>query len=134
MFCPAVSKNLGHSNGNMIRLDFHKCRNADRHHPRVRPARCDNSNASDIQSEDFRADRTPSPQPEPDAQYTYSYDAQRGPSEGSQVLGVALAKAVDKYETKATEKLVKTEYEIVDEEKEDSGHSSTSVEDDFELV
>ena len=72
--------------------------------------------------------------PEPDAGYTYSYDAPRGPGKGSQVLGIALAKAVEKFETKATEKLIKEEYEVVGSEKEESHAGYTADDDDFELV
>ena len=72
--------------------------------------------------------------PEPDAGYTYSYDAFTGPGKGSQILGQALAKAVEKYETKATEKLVKDEYEIVGKEKEDVHAGYNADEDDYELV
>ncbi|KAL9635942.1 MAG: hypothetical protein Q9164_003141, partial [Protoblastenia rupestris] len=72
--------------------------------------------------------------PEPDAGYTYSYDAPTGPGKGSQVLGQALAKAVEKFETKATEKLVKDEYEVVRKDKEDVPAGYTLVEDDYELV
>lgn len=72
--------------------------------------------------------------PEPDAGYTYSYDAPRGPGKGSQLLGIALAKAVEKFETKATEKLVKEEYEVVDNKKEDTHAGYAADDDDFELV
>ncbi|KAG8530040.1 uncharacterized protein KY384_005522 [Bacidia gigantensis] len=70
----------------------------------------------------------------PDSALTYSYDNKRGANKGSQILGQAIARAVEKYETKATEKLIKEEYEIVGHEK-DQGHSATSTdEDDFELL
>lgn len=72
--------------------------------------------------------------PEPDAAYTYSYDAPTGPSKGSSILGQALAKAVEKFETKETEKLVKNEYEVVAHDKEEVGAGYTADEDDFELV
>ena len=72
--------------------------------------------------------------PEPDAGYTYSFDAARGPSKGSQILGMALARAVDKFETKATEKLVKEEYEVVAKESDDSHTGYAADEDDFELI
>ena len=72
--------------------------------------------------------------PEPDAGYTYSFDAARGPSRGSQILGLALAKAVDKFETKATEKLVKDEYEVVAKENDDAHTGYAADEDDFELI
>ena len=72
--------------------------------------------------------------PEPDSGYTYSYDAPRGPGKGSQVLGIALAKAVEKFETKATEKLIKEEYEVVGSEKQETHAGYTADDDDFELV
>ncbi|KAF6221754.1 hypothetical protein HO133_001722 [Letharia lupina] len=72
--------------------------------------------------------------PELDAGYTYSYDAPRGPGKGSQILGIALAKAVEKFETKAMEKLVKEEYEVVGNEKEDTHAGYAADDDDFELV
>ena len=72
--------------------------------------------------------------PEPDAGYTYSFDAPCGPSKGSQILGIALTKAVDKFETKATEKLIKEEYEVVAKEKEDAHTGYAADEDDFELI
>ncbi|KAL9102087.1 MAG: hypothetical protein Q9163_002736 [Psora crenata] len=77
--------------------------------------------------------RDASAAPEPDAGYTYSYDAVTGPAKGSQILGQALAKAVEKFETKATEKLVKDEYEVVRMDKEDhTGYIAD--EDGYELV
>lgn len=72
--------------------------------------------------------------PEPDAGYTYSYDASRGPGKGSEILSMALAKAVEKFETKATEKLVKDEYEVVSADKEEAHTGYAADEDDFELV
>lgn len=71
--------------------------------------------------------------PEPDAGISYSFDAPRGPQQGSQILSMALAKAVEKFEVKATEKLVKDEYEVVGMEKEDPD-DCVACEDDFELV
>lgn len=55
----------------------------------------------------------PSAAPAPDAEVAYSYDAKQGPSHGSQVLGVALEKAVAKFENNETEKLVRDEYEVL---------------------
>ena len=72
--------------------------------------------------------------PEPDTGYTYSYDAARGPGKGSQILGQAITKAVERFETRATEKLVKDEYEVVRKGKEDARAGYTADEDDYELV
>jgi len=53
--------------------------------------------------------------PEPDADITYSFDAPKGPTHGSTVLSTALAKAVERFENTVTEKLVKEEYEVLDD-------------------
>ncbi|EMF11411.1 uncharacterized protein SEPMUDRAFT_150348 [Sphaerulina musiva SO2202] len=72
----------------------------------------DDSSASN--SDEY--DETPSPPV--DAGVTYSFDAARSPSKGSQILNVALAKAVEKFEERETVKLVKSEYEMLDAEGE----------------
>jgi hypothetical protein len=79
-----------------------------------------------------------------DAEVTYSFDAPVGPRGGSQLLGIALAKAVEKFETNETERIVNEEYEVLDELGESKptnkkkGRSSDikvkDLEDDFELV
>ncbi|KAF2712365.1 hypothetical protein K504DRAFT_464459 [Pleomassaria siparia CBS 279.74] len=56
----------------------------------------------------------PSAAPAPDAEITYSYDAERGPSHGSQILGQALAQAIERFEVRQTDKLIKEEYEVLD--------------------
>lgn len=56
----------------------------------------------------------PSAAPAPDADITYSFDAERGPNHGSQILGLALAKAIERYEVRQTDKLIKEEYEVLD--------------------
>ncbi|EME76937.1 uncharacterized protein MYCFIDRAFT_71161 [Pseudocercospora fijiensis CIRAD86] len=61
-------------------------------------------------------DETPSPPV--DAGVTYSFDAVRSPTKGSQILNVALAKAVEKFEERETVKLVKSEYELLDSDGE----------------
>lgn len=61
------------------------------------------------------------PSPPADAGVMYSFDASRGPSHGSQILNVALAKAVEKFEEKETVRLVKNEYDIIDSEGESVG-------------
>ena len=73
----------------------------------------DMSFASDESSADEDVEH-PSAAPAPDAEIAYSYDAARGPSHGSQILHHALDKAVERFETKETEKLVKNEYEVLD--------------------
>ncbi|KAF2019709.1 hypothetical protein BU24DRAFT_125784 [Aaosphaeria arxii CBS 175.79] len=52
--------------------------------------------------------------PAPDAEITYSYDATRGPSQGSQILGQALAQAIERFEDRQTDTLIKREYEVLD--------------------
>lgn len=55
----------------------------------------------------------PSVAPVPDAGVTYSFDAEQGPNHGSQVLGQALAKAIETFEVRQTDKLIKEEYEVL---------------------
>jgi len=50
----------------------------------------------------------------PDAEIAYSFDAARGPSHGSQILGHALDQAIQRFETKETDKLIKNEYEVLE--------------------
>lgn len=78
--------------------------------------------------------REASAAPEPDAGITYSFDAVHGPNSGGQILSMALAKAVEKYETQATEKLVMAEYEVVGNEKEETGTGYAADDSDFELI
>lgn len=59
------------------------------------------------------------PSTAPDAEIAYSFDASRGPSHGSQILTLALDKAVERFETKETDKLIKNEYEVLDLESEE---------------
>jgi len=65
----------------------------------------------------FSSDHAPSenlPTAPVDAGVMYSYDASRGPSHGSQILKVALAKAVERFEEKETVRLVRNEYDVLD--------------------
>ncbi|KAL8917724.1 MAG: hypothetical protein Q9208_007776 [Pyrenodesmia sp. 3 TL-2023] len=78
--------------------------------------------------------REASAAPEPDAGVAYSYDAPNGPNKGGQILSMALAKAVEKYETQATEKLIMTEYEVVGNEKEETSTGYAADDSDFELI
>lgn len=59
--------------------------------------------------------------PAPDAGVMYSFDAKRSPSQGSQILNSALAKAVERFEERETAKLVKNEYDVLDSEGESMG-------------
>jgi len=59
--------------------------------------------------------------PAPDAGVMYSFDANRSPSQGSQILNTALAKAVERFEERETVKLVKNEYDVLDSEGESMG-------------
>lgn len=59
-------------------------------------------------------DEVVSPAQPVDAGVAYSFDAARSPSKGSQILNVALAKAVEKFEERETVKLVKSEYDVLD--------------------
>ncbi|KAF2457750.1 hypothetical protein BDY21DRAFT_275687, partial [Lineolata rhizophorae] len=49
---------------------------------------------------------------------TYSFDAPRGPGHGSTVLSSALSQAIERFENKATDKLVADEYEVLNKEGE----------------
>ncbi|KAL8862328.1 MAG: hypothetical protein Q9178_001337 [Gyalolechia marmorata] len=91
----------------------------------------DNSVSDSSAEEDVRES---SAAPEPDAGITYSYDAAHGPNQGGQILSMALAKAVEKYETQATEKLVMEEYEVVGNEKDDGSTGYAADDGDFELI
>ncbi|KAK3058424.1 hypothetical protein LTS18_011322 [Coniosporium uncinatum] len=59
------------------------------------------------------ASAAPEPVSEP-----VSYDVNRAPTQGSHILSIALAKAVDRFESAQTDKLVKNEYEVLDNEGE----------------
>ncbi len=76
------------------------------------------------------------PGPEPDAGITYSFDAARGPGKGSQILSLALAKAVETFEVKETDRIVKDEYEVLDSDgepvKRGRAAKKTKPEEDYE--
>lgn len=71
----------------------------------------DMASASDDSSADEDVDH---PSTAPDAEIAYSFDATRGPSHGSQILNRALEQAIERFETKETDKLIKNEYEVLD--------------------
>jgi hypothetical protein len=54
----------------------------------------------------------------PDAQVAYSFDADRSPNKGSQILSVALDQAVERFENKETERILKDEYLVLDSDGE----------------
>jgi hypothetical protein len=64
------------------------------------------------------------PSAAPDAEIAYSFDAHRGPSHGSQILNRALEQAIERFETKETDKLIKNEYEVLDIDADDEGPST----------
>jgi len=66
------------------------------------------------------------PSTAPDADIAYSYDAYRGPSLGSQILNHALDKAIERFETKATDTLIKNEYEVLDMDADDESPGTRS--------
>jgi len=68
-----------------------------------------------------------------DSEVMYSYDLQ-GPSDGADVLSNAVMQAVKRYENKRTEQLVKNEYDLVLDGKDDELAYAGDAEDDFELV
>lgn len=73
----------------------------------------------------------------PDADIAYSYDAASGPTQGRDIFSMAVNKAVERFETKETEKLVKNEYDVLDRkdfEEEDYGVEGYFGDDDFELI
>ncbi len=63
-------------------------------------------------------DDVPSPAVDP---WFYSFDSPTAPSQGSQILNAALVKAVAKFEERETFKLVKNEYEVLNDEGESVG-------------
>ena len=79
----------------------------------------------------------PTPGPVTDADVTYTYDGAAGPGRGCQILGLALDQAVERFETRQTDKLIKDEYEVVSqagiEDVNTKPHSITEA-DDFELI
>lgn len=81
----------------------------------------DGTAVSSDDSSNSSSDHDDAPMPPVDTGVMYSFDATRGPSHGSQILNVALAKAVEKFEERETVKLVKTEYEVLDDEGESIG-------------
>ncbi|KAI4138599.1 MAG: hypothetical protein L6R39_006705 [Caloplaca ligustica] len=122
VFARAVSREVRFSKNKATRMERASCKHGGPYN--------DDSPISDS-GEDVRE---ASAAPEPDAGITYSYDAAHGPHKGGQILSMALAKAVEKYEIQATEKLVMTEYEVVGEEKDEASTGYAADDSDFELI
>ncbi|MCJ1379333.1 hypothetical protein MMC17_002434 [Xylographa soralifera] len=102
--------------------------NVSRKHSVIDP---DNNTSDSSAEEDVKE---ASAAPVPDAGIAYSFDAPRGPGKGSEILTMAINKAVERFETKATEKLVKDEYEVVAKEAALIPEGHAADDDDFELV
>jgi len=90
-----------------------------------------------ILTSDSSTDDEPRESPEstaPDADIAYSYDSAFGPTHGSDILSMALNKAVERFETRETEKLVKTEYDVLGSKDYEDTTEGYFGDDDFELV
>jgi len=93
-------------------------------------------NSSFSSQEEYQDLTTPIIGTVPDADVTYTFDASHGPSEGSGILNLAINQAVVRFESEATERLVKAEYEVVRKDKEAEARISgyAADEDDYELL
>ena len=69
-----------------------------------------------------------------DVGITYSYDAPHGPTGARDLLGVAISNAVEKFETKHIEKLLKDEYDVVSKDSEAGDDNAIVDKDGFELI
>ncbi|WEW59172.1 hypothetical protein PRK78_004641 [Emydomyces testavorans] len=63
----------------------------------------------------------------------YSFDASSGPRAGEHLFSAALNKAVERFEFKETEKLVR-EYEFIEERESADSEGYTADDDDYEMV
>jgi len=88
---------------------------------------------SDSSADEDVHDASAAPEPASDAGVMYSYDVSHGPAKGSQILSLAINKAVERFENKETEKLAK-EYEFIDARENDADGEYSADDDDFELV
>jgi len=123
----------------------HDMREGSRRMNKVKSDRRRAMAADKLEATDSSADEEAEPviTNEPDAQVAYSFDADRSPNKGSQILGVALDRAVERFENKETERILKDEYLVLDSDGEPvAGQSNKSAkparsgddEDDFEFV
>lgn len=70
----------------------------------------------------------------PDTDITHCYDAAHASNHEGQIFHMALAKAIERYETQSTEKLIEEEYEVVRKEKADASTEYAAHDNDFELI
>ena len=77
--------------------------------------RFDESSADDTSDEYDESTSAPFPG---DTTVMYSFDAPSGPTRDTEILNVALAKAVQRFEERETVSLVKNEYDVLDSEGE----------------
>ncbi|KAF2487662.1 hypothetical protein BDY17DRAFT_320187 [Neohortaea acidophila] len=103
----------------------HGTKIARKHDIRESTANAVSDDSSSNSSSDHDDSHKASSSPPSETEIMYSFDAARGPSRGSEILNVALAKAVEKFEERETAKLVKNEYDVIDSEGESVGLSST---------
>lgn len=100
----------------------------------------DSQHTSDSSADEL--DNEHPPGPEPDAGITYSFDHASGPGNGSHILGEALVRAIERFEDVQTERLVSTEYQLLDESGEllnskeitKAKQRPPSDEDDYEFI
>ncbi|OJD11567.1 hypothetical protein AJ78_07690 [Emergomyces pasteurianus Ep9510] len=99
----------------------------------VNQALYDDGDYSDSSTDSDNALDLSDPANDPDV--FYSFDAPTGPSEGTDILGAALENAMEKFETKETEKMAR-EYEFVGIEEPTTDHGNGYIADDgdFELI
>ncbi|KAL9060192.1 MAG: hypothetical protein Q9162_000806 [Coniocarpon cinnabarinum] len=78
-----------------------------------------------------------SPEPDPEANIMYSYDAPTGPSNGEKHLRQLMAVAESRFEDTQTVKLVNSEYDMVDQDGDESVGDADDrhvVDDDYEML
>jgi hypothetical protein len=67
-----------------------------------------------------------------EADFMYSYDAPDGPCAGTDVLSFAVTQAVRRFENNETEKLINSEYDVIDENKE--GYTADEDDNNYEMI
>lgn len=89
------------------------------------------AHVADNSSDDEVLDASAAPLPA-EADFMYSYDAPSGPAAGSNILSAALNKALVRFESAETEKLITREYDVIDHLKEED--LAGDEEEDYEMV